>query len=203
MEATCTVYGLKSSNDDNIRYIGQTTAPIGRRLREHVTAAQNAANDAPVQRWIRKALANGFSINIVAIEQDAELDAAEIHWIAHYKSASTDCLNVNPGGDRGARGVKRSLATRLKMCKPRSESTRQKMRKAKSSTHRANMSIGQIGNTKARGEANRHAKLSTDDVVCIRSLLEHGESGAEIARRYGVQRSCVSKIKQGRSWAHI
>lgn len=166
-------------------------------------AAQNPKNDAPVQRWIRKTQANGFLIQIVVVESDAVLDEAEIRWIAIFKSRFKDCLNINPGGDRGALGLRRSDETKQKMRKPKSEETRQKMRKPKSEVARERMSLGQMGNTKARGEANRHAKLSIDDVRKIRELLTSGGSCTVIAKEFGVQKSCISKIAVGRSWSHV
>jgi len=203
MDNTCTIYGLCSSQDGVIRYIGQTTALVERRIREHVTAARNLANDAPVQRWIRKQLASDLEIEIVTLESNAELDVAEIRWIELLKSIDCRCLNINPGGDAGARGIKRSEVTKQKMRKPRSEETKQRMRKPKSDATRIKMSAAQTGNTKGRGENNGNTKLSNEDVRLIKKRLAEGAGVCALAREYGELKGTISKIKNGRSWLHI
>ena len=52
-----------------------------------------------------------------------------------------------------------------------------------------------------RGSSHHSAKLSWDDVVEIRVLLDEGSTMAAIADSYGVSESAISSIKQGRSWA--
>ncbi len=46
------------------------------------------------------------------------------------------------------------------------------------------------------------AKLTEEQVREIKTLLAQKISGAEIARRYGVGRPCISRIKNGWSWTH-
>lgn len=60
--------------------------------------------------------------------------------------------------------------------------------------HAVNMGLGYIG------EHNSHAKLTSGQVLSIRS---DNRSGADIAREYGVQPAAISKIKLGRTWRHI
>ena len=100
-------------------------------------------------------------------------------------------------------GSKRSDEVKQRMRKPKSEATRQKMRKPKSEETRKKMSLAQVGNTKGRGSSNRNAKLSSEDVKTIKQRLLQGDGVCALAREYGVQKSCVSKIKLGRSWSHI
>lgn len=54
-----------------------------------------------------------------------------------------------------------------------------------------------------RGERNHKATLTEADVRAVRARLAAGETGAAIARSLGVLPGCVSKIKHGRSWAHL
>jgi hypothetical protein len=51
-----------------------------------------------------------------------------------------------------------------------------------------------------RGELHPRAKLSSADVADVRSALANGESGAAIARRYGVSRGAIYHIANGRNW---
>ena len=48
-----------------------------------------------------------------------------------------------------------------------------------------------------RGESNPNSKLSIDDVSLIRSS---SETGIELARKYGVTRTCISDIRTGKTW---
>lgn len=52
----------------------------------------------------------------------------------------------------------------------------------------------------ARGERNRHAKLTDAEVVEIRNATGPHKG---IAERYGVCASSVSLIRSGRTWRHL
>jgi hypothetical protein len=58
------------------------------------------------------------------------------------------------------------------------------------------MERGQI----ARGERNRHAKLTAKDVLAIRAS---DESDGALARRYGVWPSTIHGIRVGKKWRHL
>ena len=47
------------------------------------------------------------------------------------------------------------------------------------------------------------AKLAEADVVKIKKLLKTGESCADIARVFNVDRTSVSLIKRGKTWKHV
>lgn len=52
------------------------------------------------------------------------------------------------------------------------------------------------------GEANPVAKLSRTEVVTIRGLIRAGGvPQKDIARRFGVAKSVITNIKQGKTWA--
>ena len=53
------------------------------------------------------------------------------------------------------------------------------------------------------GEEHVDAKLTTNDVRAIRRGLAAGTYQRELAATYGVSESSVSRIKTGRSWAHV
>ena len=54
----------------------------------------------------------------------------------------------------------------------------------------------------ARGSRQGHAKLTEDQVVAIRYLLEHGVKQRVIAEEFGITQSNVSKIKN-HQWRHV
>lgn len=83
-----------------------------------------------------------------------------------------------------------------------------------SNDQKDNLAYGTIANNVAdsiangtfpRGEKNGHAKLTAADVVAIREAIRCGKRGiqTELATRYGVAQSVITKIKWGHSWAHV
>lgn len=56
---------------------------------------------------------------------------------------------------------------------------------------------------RSRGERHHKAKLRNADIPAIRSRLAAGESGASIARAYGVYPGTISQIKQHKTWRNI
>ena len=67
-------------------------------------------------------------------------------------------------------------------------------------THRQNMLDKVRKGRHARGESNRHAKLTESKVRAIRA---DGRLQREIAEQYGITPSMVSTIKSRKNWAHI
>jgi hypothetical protein len=54
-----------------------------------------------------------------------------------------------------------------------------------------------------KGSWATRAKLDEIDVLEIRQLLGDGVSMAEIARRKGVRKSTIARIRDGKTWAHV
>lgn len=55
----------------------------------------------------------------------------------------------------------------------------------------------------ARGEKRPFAKLTPEEVVEIRALLDGGASQREVARRFGVSQPLVGRIAARKAWAHV
>ena len=53
------------------------------------------------------------------------------------------------------------------------------------------------------GESNGMSRLTVDDVREIRRLLADGETGASLARRFGVSDTTVSLIKKRKTWRNV
>jgi hypothetical protein len=72
-------------------------------------------------------------------------------------------------------------------------------------SHLGNMSHAKELKLFCSGEEHHLTKLSTDEVVAIKSRLSVYKRGlvAELAREYGVNRKNISDIKNGRTWAHV
>lgn len=196
----CFVYGLFSTEDMVIRYIGQTLQPIKRRLTQHLATAKR--DDAKCYRWIRKAIRDGHRIGFIELEAGCQWDIAEREWIAAYNRHHPGQLTNTSEGGCGYSG-KKSEAWKAAMRRPKSEAHKAAMRKPKSAEQRASQSRGLLGNTRARGERNRAAVLTGPDVISIKQRLSLGEGVSDIAREYGLQKAAISKIKTGRNWKHI
>jgi len=54
-----------------------------------------------------------------------------------------------------------------------------------------------------RGEAHHNAKLDRQAVLEIRARLAGGVSASDLARQYGINRSSISAIKRGLTWAWV
>jgi hypothetical protein len=62
---------------------------------------------------------------------------------------------------------------------------------------------GKIHGGKQVGEKGPNAKLKEVEVVSIIGLLRSGHSGASIARKFGVSRVAINRIKLGKYWKHL
>lgn len=63
------IYGLFSTEDNVIRYVGQTRKALKERLREHVNGALKRNGKTYKDNWIRKCYKEGFEVNIKEIEK--------------------------------------------------------------------------------------------------------------------------------------
>ena len=112
---TCTSYGLSHTGEPaRIRYVGQTSVPLRRRLKSHVNQASATMRNTPVGKWIRAAREAGHKILIHCILENAQWDVSEIAVIAGVKASGTELLNVTAGGG-GHRGHILSAETRAKI----------------------------------------------------------------------------------------
>lgn len=94
-----TIYGLCSSEEGVLRYVGQTSNPVAYRLNAHINEATKRPKKTHLHHWINKCISSGETIVYLIIEENAERNAAEIKWIAHYRSNGYDLVNTSNGGD--------------------------------------------------------------------------------------------------------
>lgn len=52
-------------------------------------------------------------------------------------------------------------------------------------------------------QSHNFRKLEPEDILLIRELREHGLTMREIAEKFEVTQSYVSKIVSGKAWAHL
>ena len=53
------------------------------------------------------------------------------------------------------------------------------------------------------GESNGMSKLTKDDILKIRNLLDEGIKGKDISKMFNIAQSTVSLIKNNKLWSHI
>lgn len=96
----CTVYGLREIGSDEFRYVGQTRKDLETRLKWHWYDA-NAGGRTKRANWMRSAQRRGVGIEVVALEENAEINAAEVRWISELRASGERLLNMTDGGDEG------------------------------------------------------------------------------------------------------
>ena len=102
------IYGLSSSEDGVVRYIGQTKNSLNARLNEHKCDALTRKLKSHKCNWIRKIYKNGFVLNITLIEETDEnhWQDREIYWIRKYRNKNDKLVNQLDGGQCGGIGGK-------------------------------------------------------------------------------------------------
>jgi transposase len=224
---TVSVYGLASSHDDVIRYIGQTSVGLETRRKWHLSWTINERDKSRRTAWIKSVLRDGHDLKIITVEQDATLHEAEIRWIAHYRGLGADLVNLTNGGDGGI-GVPKTEEHKARISAAHTGSKKPwtsirnsagKGKPGHPSTPETNrkISIAMTGKPK-RGLAERNKqrvwtadmraksaasrtdqKLSDDDVRSVLERLKRGETQVSIAKVFGVSFSLISKIKRGKA----
>lgn len=106
-----TVYGLFSTRDGAVRYIGQTVQSLAQRLRQHRCYAKLRRSTA-VHKWFTREVDDGYEIKMTALANDAVLHVTEIALIAAHRQSGCALLNHTDGGEgtigwRGNAGNKR------------------------------------------------------------------------------------------------
>lgn len=93
-----TVYGLSSSQDGVIRYIGQTTQSVAKRLDSHLHPTADGKKRR-VWKWLQSVMRNDFLVILTVIEENAVWNESEIRVIAQYRQNGFDLVNLTDGGD--------------------------------------------------------------------------------------------------------
>lgn len=71
------------------------------------------------------------------------------------------------------------------------------------STHLVNMRDRDKHGTLPRGEINKAAKLTEENVKEVRFLLSKGVSQRQISKRFGVSKYPIWAIANGKNWTHV
>lgn len=99
------VYALAPVSDpEDIRYVGQTTQTLRRRLIDH----KDGKNGPYTFNWIKKVCSSGDDVTIIELERHQEFKPErEKYWIKKYRELGYRLTNLTEGGE-GAPGGQRS-----------------------------------------------------------------------------------------------
>ena len=86
-----TVYGLASSQDNRVRYVGQTRGVPQWALNAHLTSARKG-KAGRLNDWMRKELAAGHSVDVVVITEAGVWNETANALIAEMLAAGIDLL---------------------------------------------------------------------------------------------------------------
>ena len=201
-----TIYSLHNPLTNELRYVGKTTAPLRKRLANHVHAARKYRHYTA--SWIKSLLEQGVrpvirEIEVVDLEFGSE---RERHWIAYYRASGARLTNLTDGGDGQAPGFRHSAevrarcgnASRQAWLDPeyRQRVTSKLRGRERTAEHRQAISVAK------RGSGHHKAKFTDDQVREIRELTGIIKQ-SEIAERFGVSPSTIRDIQKGRTWTHI
>ena len=88
-----TVYGLFSSRDSKLRYVGQTTETPEQRLRSELLAARKGRSGA-LRKWIRAELSAGYLIQLQVIVEHGDLNVTVFKIVDLLRAEGCDLLNT-------------------------------------------------------------------------------------------------------------
>lgn len=110
------IYGLIDSTSNELRYVGKTVN-LNRRYRRHIS--ERNLHDSYKDRWIRKLINNGHSIELVTIDivNNNDWKFWESHYISYFKTIGCRLTNGTNGGDQPptTKGRHHTEESKLKM----------------------------------------------------------------------------------------
>jgi hypothetical protein len=96
----CIVYGLASTRDGKVRYVGQTRCKPEARLAQHIAEAYKPnPSHARLAEWIRAENKARFFVGVRVLCDTAEWNVTEPQVIADHRARGVDLLNARKGGE--------------------------------------------------------------------------------------------------------
>lgn len=96
------IYGLISTREYELCYIGETRQSLAKRLKGHLSGARCGRDTTAKGEWIRQEEADGFEIKIILIARDAD-STIEKELISIFSRIKKDAL-VNSNWNRAFNG---------------------------------------------------------------------------------------------------
>lgn len=181
------IYALCEPDTFEIRYVGQTTQPLKKRLRQHISEGRKPRNYRG--KWIAKLLQSGATPTILVLDEVLvnELDKAEMCWISNFRLLECRLVNGNDGGG-GNQGIQMSTSTRAQM------SASAVVRCAEAGERKRLKAIS--------GSTNDHV-LDDESVAWIRQQSREGVTASDLGLLLGVTKQAVWKAATGKTWKQV
>lgn len=200
------IYGLSCTchPEKGVRYVGQTTRGVGRRMSEHRYAARVQPGRRPLTDWIQKHGEASIRLQVLeVVESSSLLNEREIHWIATLHTFGSPGLNLNEGGASN-QGFKHTPEVIQKMRdREYTPEVRARMRDGARRRLERDGPPKRLPSQVTRGSRQVAAKLSEEQVGKIKARLRGGESLTALALEAGVTKGTIWKISAGRAWTHV
>lgn len=113
MQGPAYIYALRDPRTNDIKYVGQTTRTLEKRVGEHIRHAKVYRHRTA--NWIKKLAKLSLKPTIELLEEVSleNIDERESYWITHYRELGIDLLNHTDGGE-GVAGFKWSEESKRK-----------------------------------------------------------------------------------------
>jgi hypothetical protein len=207
MEPYGIVYGLYDPVTGALRYIGQTTSSLAGRLSRHLSPS-GLRRHLYVACWLRGLVQRGKVPKARVLHRAGtreELDRLEVTSIQAARAEGHRLTNLALGGRVNA-GFKKSKEACAKIAAARRGTVLSAETKAKISaamqqrvltpTHRARIGAASRGRVRTKAARDKQSRSRRDPNLPdrqIRILWLCGYTHQEIADKFGVSRTCISK----------
>lgn len=194
------VYGLYSTFNNMIRYIGYSHSPY---LRHQSHLRESKQLKYRRHKWIQSELSKGFTIQteILRCIPLSKVSKSEIETILLYKSFGADLVNGNNGGVGGLSPSK-EVREKLKISKlgnkhscgvVKSKENREAISKRMKGRIVKPESIEKLRQSKL-GKSAKNRIFNEEQVVNIFKLYNEGKTGIEIGTIYNINYKTVNTL---------
>lgn len=182
MENKYKIYGLIDPRTNKICYIGFTQQGLKKRLTQHLNP--KPTNESKIAKLHRFLKSKNLKLTIVEIENCKSLEDMydkEIYYISYYKNLGYKLKNIQDGGKIGVNSEESYNKFRKSMIKNKSD------------------------HNYLKGELNRLALLSNNEVLNIYNLIIKGYNNEDIYHFYKdkCKLSTIKAIRSGQTWKDL
>lgn len=191
------VYGLYDPRDGSLRYVGQTTRLLKKRLQEHLRV-KSRTRTTHLGHWVSVlwALKLSPTITELGVADSAEdLDELEIRLIASFRALGVNLTNHTEGGG-GQKGRVVSEATRQKLSKAHKGRPAPHMQGPRSESTKTRISVSLRGRYVAAASPVFRSDITLDTIL---QGLAEGKTQAQVARDLKVATGTLTaRLRQAR-----
>ena len=181
-------------------YVGKTVNVNNRFTRHKSLLNNNKHWNSYLQRSYNKHGADAFEYILLEQCEEGDLTRNEQKWIdASKPNVYNGDLHVldKKGRNNSFAGKRHSFQSKMKM----SEAKRGRYNGADNPNYGKTWTDRQ--RSRMRGSKNKNSKLTESEVIEIKAFLENGQKHQDIADKFNIARTVVTRINSGTRWSHI